>query len=96
MFLCLTTPRLAARAAALTEIDPPRSGIVTSKVFDNCMLMARHYRSKRSATDRLNQHIRKDVYNEGEPADLPFFSGHANFEIGFFTFPVDLRFEAGG
>ena len=40
----------AARASALTEIDPPGSGIVTSKVFDNCMRMARHYRAKRVAT----------------------------------------------
>ncbi len=44
----------AAKAAALTEIDPPGSGIVTSKVFDNCVLMARYYRSKRSATSKLN------------------------------------------
>ncbi len=43
----------AARAAALTEIDPPGSGIVTSKVFDNCMLMARNYRSRRTGTARL-------------------------------------------
>ena len=43
----------AARAAALTEVDPPESGIVTSKVFDNCMRMARYYRSKRAATVRI-------------------------------------------
>jgi hypothetical protein len=40
----------AARSATLTEVDPPGSGIVTSKVFDNCMRMARHYRSTRSGT----------------------------------------------
>jgi hypothetical protein len=40
----------AARAAALTEVDPPGSGIVTSKVFENCMRMARYYRSKQSVT----------------------------------------------
>ena len=43
----------AARAASLTEVDPPESGIVTSKVFDNCMRMARYYRSKRTATVRI-------------------------------------------
>ncbi len=42
----------AARAAALTEVDPG-TGIVTSKVFDNCIQMSKHYRSKRSATARL-------------------------------------------
>lgn len=36
----------AARAAALVEIDPPGSGILTSKVFDNCRAMARIYRAK--------------------------------------------------
>ena len=39
----------AARAAALVEVDPPGSGIVTSKVFDNCRHMARLYASRRSA-----------------------------------------------
>ena len=43
----------AARAAALTEVDPPGSGIVTSKVFDNCMKMSYLYRSKRAATFRV-------------------------------------------
>jgi hypothetical protein len=33
----------AARAAAMVEIDPPGSGIMTSKVFDNCRAMARIY-----------------------------------------------------
>jgi hypothetical protein len=36
----------AARAAATVEIDPPGSGIMTSKVFDNCRAMARIYRAK--------------------------------------------------
>jgi hypothetical protein len=36
----------AARAAAMVEIDPPGSGIMTSKVFDNCRAMARIYRAK--------------------------------------------------
>jgi len=36
----------AARAAALVEVDPPGSGILTSKVFDNCRAMARIYRAK--------------------------------------------------
>jgi hypothetical protein len=40
----------AARAAALVEVDPPGSGIVTSKVFDNCRRMAQLYTSRRSAT----------------------------------------------
>jgi hypothetical protein len=37
----------AGRAAALVEIDPPGSGILTSKVFDNCRAMARIYQAKR-------------------------------------------------
>jgi hypothetical protein len=36
----------AARAAALVEVDPPGSGIFSSKVFDNCRAMARIYRAK--------------------------------------------------
>src|SRR5436190_20451496 len=40
----------AARTAALVEIDPPESGIVTSKIFDNCRRMARLYADRRSAT----------------------------------------------
>ncbi|MEJ7847478.1 MAG: hypothetical protein WKF92_05250 [Pyrinomonadaceae bacterium] len=40
----------AGRASSLTEIDPPGSGIVTSKVFDNCSAMARLYTTKRNAT----------------------------------------------
>ena len=37
----------AARAAALVEVDPPESGVVTSKVFENCRAMARIYAGKR-------------------------------------------------
>ena len=36
----------AGRASELTEVDPPGSGIFTSKVFDNCRAMARIYRAK--------------------------------------------------
>jgi hypothetical protein len=36
----------AARAAALVEVDPPGSGLFTSKVFENCRAMARIYRAK--------------------------------------------------
>lgn len=36
----------AARAASLVEVDPAGSGIVTSKVFDNCRTMARIYARK--------------------------------------------------
>ena len=38
----------AARASPLTEVDPPGSGIFTSKVFDNCRAMARIYTAKRN------------------------------------------------
>ena len=44
----------AARASPLTEIDPPGSGIVTAKVFDNCRAMARVYAAKRTANVSLN------------------------------------------
>lgn len=40
----------AAQASALTEIDPPESGIVTSKVFENCLAMARIYAAKTRTT----------------------------------------------
>jgi hypothetical protein len=40
----------AARAASLVEVDPPGSGIVTSKVFDNCRAMARVYARKGART----------------------------------------------
>ncbi len=36
----------AAKASMLTEVDPPGSGVVTSKVFDNCRAMARIYGAK--------------------------------------------------
>ena len=39
----------AGRASILTEVDPPGSGIVTSKVFDNCRAMARIYAAKKTA-----------------------------------------------
>ena len=38
------------RASSLIEMDPPGSGIATSKVFDNCRAMARLYSAKRNAT----------------------------------------------
>ena len=44
----------AARAAALVEIDPPGSGIFTSKVFDNCRTMARIYKAKCRLAVMLN------------------------------------------
>ncbi len=40
----------AGRASSLTEIDPPGSGIVTSKIFENCRAMARLYSAKRNTT----------------------------------------------
>ena len=43
----------AARAAALVEVDPPGSGIVTSKVFDNCRRMAKLYAGRRSGTTSI-------------------------------------------
>lgn len=39
----------AARASILVEADPPGSGIFTSKVFDNCRLMAKSFRAKCAA-----------------------------------------------
>jgi len=47
----------AARAAELVEVDPPESGIVTSKVFDNCRAMARLYSARRAASSRLSTSI---------------------------------------
>ena len=38
----------AARASTLIEVDPPGSGIVTSKVFDNCRAMARVFGGKKA------------------------------------------------
>jgi hypothetical protein len=43
----------AARSAALVEVDPPGSGIVTSRVFDNCRAMARLYSARRAATTTI-------------------------------------------
>lgn len=43
----------AARASALTEIDPPESGIVTSQVFDNCMKMSREFKGKSTASFKI-------------------------------------------
>ena len=36
----------AGRASATVEVDPPGSGLFSSKVFDNCRAMARIYRAK--------------------------------------------------
>jgi hypothetical protein len=43
----------AARAAELVEVDPPESGIVTSKVFENCRAMARLYSARRAGTANI-------------------------------------------
>jgi hypothetical protein len=43
----------AGRAAQLTEVDPVGSGIVTSKVFDNCRAMARIYQVKGGLTIQI-------------------------------------------
>ena len=43
----------AARASPLTEVDPPGSGTITSKVFDNCRAMARIYAAKRSFSTEI-------------------------------------------
>ncbi len=40
----------AARVSMTVEVDPPGSGIVTSKVFDNCRAMARVYAAKRKVS----------------------------------------------
>ena len=44
----------AARAAALIEVDPPESGVVTSKIFDNCRRMARLYAARRAFTSNVS------------------------------------------
>jgi hypothetical protein len=36
----------AGRASMLVEVDPPGSGIYTSKVFDNCRAMAKTYSTR--------------------------------------------------
>jgi len=45
----------AARASALTEEDPPGSGIYTSKVFENCRSMARIYAGRTRATVKTGE-----------------------------------------
>ena len=40
----------AARVSMTVEVDPPGSGIVTSKVFENCRAMARIYAAKRHSS----------------------------------------------
>lgn len=47
----------AARASALTEIDPPESGIVTSKIFDNCITMAKIYSARPRTSVRLTSSV---------------------------------------
>ena len=47
----------AGRASELVEVDPPGSGITTSKVFDNCRAMARFYRAKCRLAVRLESQI---------------------------------------
>lgn len=42
----------AGRASSLVEVDPPGSGIYTSKVFENCRAMAKLYASKCSGTTK--------------------------------------------
>ena len=42
----------AGRASALTEIDPPESGIVTAKVFENCVRMARVFQARSAVSVR--------------------------------------------
>ena len=37
----------AGRASELVEVDPPGSGLFSSKVFDNCRAMARIYGAKK-------------------------------------------------
>ena len=37
----------AGRASELVEVDPPGSGLFTSKVFDNCRAMALVYAAKK-------------------------------------------------
>jgi hypothetical protein len=36
----------AAKASCLVEVDPPGSGIMTSKIFENCCAMAKSFRAK--------------------------------------------------
>ena len=39
---------IKSRAAATVEVDPPGSGLFTSRIFDNCRAMARLYAGKRN------------------------------------------------
>ena len=43
----------AGRASSLTEIDPPGSGIVTSKIFENCRAMERIYSAKKQGSVKI-------------------------------------------
>jgi hypothetical protein len=43
----------AARSSDQTEVDPPDSGIVTSRVFENCLKMSRVYTAKATASVRV-------------------------------------------
>ena len=40
----------AGRVSMTVEVDPPGSGIVTSKIFENCRAMARIYAAKKRMT----------------------------------------------
>jgi hypothetical protein len=51
----------AARAASLVEVDPPGSGLFTSKVFDNCRAMARVYSRKRVATVTTSTDLQQEL-----------------------------------
>lgn len=44
----------AGKSTAITEIDPPDSGIVTTKVFDNCMRMSGKYASRIALTSSFS------------------------------------------
>ena len=48
----------AGRASELTEVDPPGSGIMTSKVFDNCRSMARMYSAKKRMSASVKRIIK--------------------------------------
>lgn len=45
----------AARVSMTVEVDPPGSGIITSKVFENCRAMARIYSAKRKMSVAVRQ-----------------------------------------
>lgn len=44
----------AGRSSALVEADPPGSGIFTSRVFENCLKMARVYSAKSRAAVKVS------------------------------------------